>query len=52
MLCDNLEEWDGVGGRRDPQEGGETYIIIYTYGWFMLMHGRNQHSNVKQLSSN
>ena len=46
MLCDSLEEWDGVGGRRDPQEGGETYIIIYTYGW------RNQHSNVKQLSSN
>ena len=25
---------------------------MYTYGWFMLMYGRNQHNIVKQLSSN
>ena len=24
----------------------------YTYGWFMLIYGRNQHNIVKQLSSN
>ena len=22
VLCDNLEGWDGVGGRREVQEGG------------------------------
>ena len=26
MLCDNLEGWDGVGDRREAQEGGDTYI--------------------------
>ena len=25
---------------------------MYTYGWFMLMYGRNQHNIVKQLFSN
>ena len=25
---------------------------VYTYGWFILMYGRNQHNIVKQLSSN
>ena len=25
MLCDNLERWDGVGGGRDVQEGGDIY---------------------------
>ena len=24
MLCDNLEGWDGMGGRREVQEGGDT----------------------------
>ena len=24
----------------------------YTYGWFVLIYGRNQHNTVKQLSSN
>ena len=23
MLCDNLEGWDGVGGEREFQEGGD-----------------------------
>ena len=26
--------------------------IMYTYGWFLLMMGRNQHNTVKQSSSN
>ena len=38
MLCDNLEGWDGVGGRKEVQEGGD----VYTYGLFMLMYSRNQ----------
>ena len=47
VLCDNLEEWDGVEAGREVQEGN-----MYTYGWLMLMYGRNQHNIVKQLSSN
>ena len=26
MLCDNLEEWDGVGGGKEAQEGGDIHI--------------------------
>ena len=26
MLCDNLEEWDGKGGERELQEGGDICI--------------------------
>ena len=26
VLCDNLEGWDGVGGGRAAQEGGDTCI--------------------------
>ena len=26
MFCDNLEGWDGVGGVRETQEGGDTCI--------------------------
>ena len=28
VLCDNLEEWDGVGGVNQVQEGGDIYIYI------------------------
>ena len=52
VLCDNLEEWDGVGGVKGIQEGGEIYIYIYTYDWFMFTYGRNQHNTVKLLSFN
>ena len=45
VLYDNLEGWDGVRSGGEIQEGG-------AYGWFMLIYGRNQHSVVKQLSSN
>ena len=41
-LCNNLEGWDGEGGGRDLQEGGDRY----TYSWLMLMFGRNQHKKV------
>ena len=44
-LCDNLEGWEGVGGGREVQKGGD----ICTYGWLMLVYGRNQHDIVKQL---
>ena len=58
-LCDDLE-WrrDGEGGGRQVHGGGDIYIYIYiyiyihTYGWFMLMCGRDQHNTVKQLSLN
>ena len=26
VVCDNLEQWDGVGGGRDVQEGGDLGI--------------------------
>ena len=26
MLCDNLEGWDGVGGGKEIQEGGDICI--------------------------
>ena len=26
MLCDNLEEWDGVGGGKEVEEGGDICI--------------------------
>ena len=26
MLCDNLEGWDGVGGGKEVQEGGDIQI--------------------------
>ena len=45
-LCDNLEVWVGVG-RRLKREGH-----MYTYVWFLLLYGRNQHNIVKQLSFN
>ena len=33
MLCDDLEGWDGVGGGREVQEGGDGYM--YTYFCFI-----------------
>ena len=39
-LCNNLEGWDGEGGSRERGH-------MYTYGWFMLMLGRNQQNSVK-----
>ena len=28
MLCDNLEGWDVVGGRREIQEEGDICMLI------------------------
>ena len=28
MLCDNLEKWDGVGGGREVQEGGDMASLV------------------------
>ena len=40
----------GWGGRQEVCSRGRAQM--YTYGWFMLMFGRNQHNSVKQLSFN
>ena len=48
-LSNNLEWWDGEEDGRQVQEGGGH---MYTYGWFMLMFGRNENNSVKQLSFN
>ena len=32
MLCDKLEGWDGVGGRREVQEGGDICILWLIHG--------------------
>ena len=47
LLYDAGAGWDGrrAGGSRERG-------CMYTYGWFMLMYGREQHNTVKQLSSN
>ena len=28
VLCDNPEGWDGVGGRKEIQEGGDIYMPV------------------------
>ena len=45
MLCDNLERWDRVG------DGGGFWGSghVYTYGWLMLMYGKNQQNILRQL---
>ena len=35
-------------GGREAQEGGDVGHM-YTYRWFMLMYGRNQHNTVKAI---
>ena len=49
VLCDNVEGWDGMGGRREVQEGGGICILMADS---RLLCGSNQHDIVKQLSSN
>ena len=48
VLCNNLKArkgWRWEGGSRERGH-------MYTYGWVMLMYGRNQHNTVKQLPFN
>ena len=35
VLCDNLEGWDGVGGGREVQEGGDMCIPMADSCWCM-----------------
>ena len=28
MVCDNIEGWDGVGGGKDLQEGGNICVLM------------------------
>ena len=30
-LCANVEEWNGVGGGKEVQEGGNMYTHVYTH---------------------
>ena len=32
-LCDSLEEWAGVGGGREVQEGGDVRILTADSRW-------------------
>ena len=48
MLCDNLEGWDGVEGRREVQEGGDICILMVD----SRVYDRNQHNIIKQLPFN
>ena len=41
-IC-GMQGWEGGSSGRGH---------MYTYGWFTLLNGRNQHNIVKQLSSN
>ena len=35
MLCDNLEGWDGMGGGRGDQEGGDMCVPVADSCCFM-----------------
>ena len=35
VLCDNLEGWDGMGGRREVQEEGDICILMAGSCWCM-----------------
>ena len=46
VLCDDLDEWDGVGGKSNMEE-----IYVYIYNLVASLYSRNQHI-IKQLYSN
>ena len=43
VLWDRLEKWGGDGGGR----GVQNVVHMYTYDWFMLIYGKNNHNIVK-----
>ena len=45
--CSVTTQMDGMDGKWERGSRGKRHI--YTYGWFMLMCGRNQHNIIKQL---
>ena len=36
VLCDNVEEWDWVGGKREVEKGGYLYIPMADSCWYMV----------------
>ena len=48
VLCDNLEDWDGMGGEREVQEGRDICIPMADSCWCMA----ETNTMLKQLSSN
>ena len=43
-MDDNQEGKGGEGGVRGVHDGGDN---MYTYGWFILMYGKNHYNIVK-----
>ena len=35
VLCDNIEEWDWVGGKREVEKGGYLHIPMADSCWYM-----------------
>ena len=35
MPCDYLDGWEGVGGRREIQEGGDICVPMADSSWYM-----------------
>jgi len=50
VLCDDLEGWDRQGWGAEGGARGKG--CVYNYNWFPLMHGRDHHHIIKQLSCN
>ena len=44
-LCDNLEGWDGVGGGREAQEGGDVCIPMADSCWCVAENNTTLYSN-------
>ena len=45
MLCDSLEGWDGVGGGREFQEGGDLCVPVAASCWCMAKTSTILYSN-------
>ena len=45
MFCDSLEGWDGMGGGREVQEGGDVYILMADSYWCMAETNTTLESN-------
>ena len=39
-------------GYKNLSQEDDIYIYKYSYNWFALLYGRNQHNILKELSSN
>ena len=52
MLCDNLEEWDGVRSGREVQERGEMCIPLADSCWYMVETNTVLQSNYPPIKNN